>query len=170
MSHMDRTSHEELARRELARIRSIPLNPKARMQIPVQDMPSQDPSLRRANMSEVASGYTAEQAMLESERCLQCKSPCVTGCPQNHIPRLARPKEISPRRFGDQTDQPSASICAGLPPGKHVTALYIGKALGGRDKRCRSAGSSGMWADVRSQLACSHTPPRGGSHGKKVAA
>ncbi len=72
MSHMDRTSHEELARRELARIRSIPLNPKARMQIPVQDMPSQDPSLRRANMSEVASGYTAEQAMLESERCLQC--------------------------------------------------------------------------------------------------
>ena len=38
--------------------------------------------MRRNNMSEVALGYTAEQARLEAMRCLQCKNaPCIKGCP-----------------------------------------------------------------------------------------
>jgi len=33
-------------------------------------------------MNEVAVGYTSEQAKLEAERCLQCKTaPCIAGCP-----------------------------------------------------------------------------------------
>ncbi len=62
--------------------RTEPLKPKDRMAIPAQEMPSQDPAVRRCNMEEVATGYTAEQAKLEAERCLQCKTaPCVAGCP-----------------------------------------------------------------------------------------
>lgn len=62
--------------------RTEPLKPKDRMLIPVQEMPSQDPVVRRGNMEEVAIGYTAEQARVEAARCLQCKNaPCVKGCP-----------------------------------------------------------------------------------------
>lgn len=58
------------------------LTPKERMAIPAQEMPAQDPVVRRGNMTEVALGYTAEQARVESMRCLQCKTaPCVDGCP-----------------------------------------------------------------------------------------
>ncbi|MBT3375905.1 MAG: NADPH-dependent glutamate synthase [Lentisphaerae bacterium] len=62
--------------------RTEPLKPKDRMQIPGQDMPSQDPDVRRGNTSEVALGYTPAQAMLEAQRCLRCKrQPCIKGCP-----------------------------------------------------------------------------------------
>lgn len=45
-------------------------------------MPEQDPSVRNKNFREVATGYTAEMAMEEAERCLQCKhKPCMQGCP-----------------------------------------------------------------------------------------
>jgi glutamate synthase (NADPH) small chain len=45
-------------------------------------MPKQDPKVRVGNFDEVALGYTAEQAMLEASRCLQCKkAPCIPGCP-----------------------------------------------------------------------------------------
>ena len=45
-------------------------------------MPRQDPKLRGKNFNEVALGYSAEQAMAEASRCIQCpKHPCVDGCP-----------------------------------------------------------------------------------------
>ena len=46
------------------------------------DMPRQDPKVRITNFNEVALGYTAEMAIQEAERCLECKKPlCVDGCP-----------------------------------------------------------------------------------------
>jgi glutamate synthase (NADPH/NADH) small chain len=45
-------------------------------------MPTQAPQLRIKNFSEVALGYSKEQALEEATRCLQCKTkPCVSGCP-----------------------------------------------------------------------------------------
>jgi glutamate synthase (NADPH/NADH) small chain len=45
-------------------------------------MPEQDPQVRRGNFLEVAQGYTAEMAIEEAKRCLQCKhKPCMAGCP-----------------------------------------------------------------------------------------
>ena len=42
----------------------------------------QDPAVRRTNFEEVSLGYTAEQAVQEAQRCLNCKKPrCVTACP-----------------------------------------------------------------------------------------
>jgi glutamate synthase (NADPH/NADH) small chain len=47
-------------------------------------MPEQDPKKRVQNFSEVALGYTRENAIREASRCLQCKNmPCVEGCPVN---------------------------------------------------------------------------------------
>jgi glutamate synthase (NADPH/NADH) small chain len=47
-------------------------------------MPEQDPAERVRNFYEVPLGYTAEQAMEEASRCIQCKKPlCVGGCPVN---------------------------------------------------------------------------------------
>ena len=51
-------------------------------------MPSQSPQERSKNFQEVALGYTAETAVEEAQRCLNCKNkPCVSGCPVRiHIP------------------------------------------------------------------------------------
>mgnify|MGYP002747021433 CR=1 FL=1 len=47
-------------------------------------MPTQDPNVRNKNFEEVALGYTAEMAINEAQRCMQCKKPkCVEGCPVN---------------------------------------------------------------------------------------
>ena len=54
----------------------------ANMQMNKTPMPEQEPAVRNANFKEVALGYTAEQAVNEAKRCLQCKNPlCVGGCP-----------------------------------------------------------------------------------------
>jgi glutamate synthase (NADPH/NADH) small chain len=61
---------------------SSELSMKERLAIPAQAMPEQNSVDRRSNMKEVALGYTAEQARLEADRCLQCSgAPCVKGCP-----------------------------------------------------------------------------------------
>ncbi|HXI09456.1 MAG TPA: NADPH-dependent glutamate synthase [Thermodesulfobacteriota bacterium] len=61
-----------------------PKETKERMKIPKQVMPEQDPNERVKNFFEVPYGYTAEQAMEEAKRCIQCKKPlCVGGCPVN---------------------------------------------------------------------------------------
>ena len=53
-------------------------------------MPEQPADVRNHNFEEVALGYTAEMAVEEAGRCLQCKNPhCVAGCPVNiHIPEF----------------------------------------------------------------------------------
>jgi len=56
----------------------MPINPKK------TPMREQDPKERIKNFDEVPYGYTEEEAILEAERCLQCKIPkCVEGCPVN---------------------------------------------------------------------------------------
>lgn len=45
-------------------------------------MPEQRPEVRNKNFSEVALGYSDDDAILEARRCLQCKTaPCRKGCP-----------------------------------------------------------------------------------------
>lgn len=48
------------------------------------EMPTQAPEVRAHNFKEVALGYTAQIAVEEAQRCLNCKNrPCVAGCPVN---------------------------------------------------------------------------------------
>lgn len=55
--------------------------------VPVKE---QDPKKRATNFDEVCLGYTFEEAVLESSRCLVCKKPrCVEGCPvEINIPKF----------------------------------------------------------------------------------
>ncbi len=61
-------------------------------------MPVQEPAVRARNFKEVALGYSAEIAVAEAGRCLNCKNrPCVEGCPVN----IAIPDFISRIKAGD---------------------------------------------------------------------
>ena len=62
----------------------------ANMSLKKNPMPSQEADVRNKNFSEVALGYTQEQALDEAQRCLHCKNkPCMQGCPvMVHIPEF----------------------------------------------------------------------------------
>jgi glutamate synthase (NADPH/NADH) small chain len=64
-------------------------------------MKEQDPKERIKNFNEVPLGYTAEEAIAEASRCIQCKnSPCIKGCPAEiDIPGFI--KAIREKRFDD---------------------------------------------------------------------
>jgi glutamate synthase (NADPH/NADH) small chain len=73
---------QELLQQLLKKQKTDKLTPTDRYKIPAQDMPEQGPIERRANVNEVAMGYTETQARLEAMRCLRCKkAPCIKGCP-----------------------------------------------------------------------------------------
>src|SRR5215469_16931867 len=63
---------------------------KQRLQIQRQKMSEQDALIRNTNFDEVNLGLPEKVALLEAERCLQCKDPkCVSGCPvMVNIPRF----------------------------------------------------------------------------------
>jgi glutamate synthase (NADPH/NADH) small chain len=79
----------------------IPL--KDRMKIDRQVMPEQDATQRAGNFAEVNLGFTEQIALLEAQRCIQCKEPkCVQGCPvMVNIPKFLE--------FVVQGDLPSAA-------------------------------------------------------------
>lgn len=69
----------------------ITMTNKERMSIERVQMNELSPEYRvTTRLEEVAQGLTAEQAVLESQRCLHCKNPgCVQGCPVGiHIPEF----------------------------------------------------------------------------------
>ena len=54
----------------------------ANMSLTKNPMPEQDPAVRAKNFDEVALGYSAETAIEEAKRCLNCANPqCRQGCP-----------------------------------------------------------------------------------------
>ena len=82
MSFIPAVELKEKAAVAAAALANKELKTKDRLALPRQEMPAQDPNVRRGNMSEVALGYFEEQVKVEAERCLQCKTaPCISGCP-----------------------------------------------------------------------------------------
>jgi len=76
---------------------------------------------RITNFAEVVSGYQAEAALLEAERCLQCKKPkCREGCPiHNDIPgfiRLLREGKIEEAYWLDRETNSLPAICSRVCP------------------------------------------------------
>ena len=63
----------------------VDLKAKDRIKIPRVSMPELDPVYRATTrLEEVNQGLTAEMAIREAQRCLDCKKPtCVEGCPVN---------------------------------------------------------------------------------------
>ena len=61
---------------------STRLTPAQRMRVLRQAMPERDPDLRITSFDEVNLGLPEHIAVLEAQRCLECKDRrCVTGCP-----------------------------------------------------------------------------------------
>ena len=79
------------------------------MSLKKNEMPSQEPDVRNKNFSEVALGYSEEQAVDEAQRCLHCKhKPCVGGCPvQIDIPAFIA--KVAARDFEGAYEVLSAS-------------------------------------------------------------
>lgn len=85
-------SNEERAQQWRADLRSA-MKPKERTDIPRVHMPELDPEYRSHNrVEEVNLGLSAEQAMQEAKRCLDCANPsCMQGCPVGiDIPRFVK--------------------------------------------------------------------------------
>ena len=68
------------------------MDTKERLKINKHIMPCQPPAVRSGNFKEVPYGYTAEEAVEEAKRCIQCKRPyCIEGCPVNiNIPAFIK--------------------------------------------------------------------------------
>ena len=124
-------------------LRGIPAAPsvKDRMAIPHQDMPSQDPKERIHNMDEVALGYTETMAVVEANRCLDCKNkPCMQGCPVSiDIPRFV--SKVAGKDFKGalsviQEASILPAICGRVCPQESQCQKYctVGKALKNVDK------------------------------------
>ncbi len=134
---------QELDKKAKETLAKLPqeLTVKDRMAIERQEMPSQSAKERIHNMDEVALGYTEDIAVLEANRCLNCKNkPCVTGCPVSiDIPSFI--EKVQKRDFKGALDviqQESIlpSICGRVCPQESQCQKYctVGKALKDVDK------------------------------------
>ncbi|HDN67470.1 MAG TPA: dihydropyrimidine dehydrogenase, partial [Firmicutes bacterium] len=84
-------------------------------------MPKQEAKLRVRNFNEVALGYSAQQAVKEAGRCLQCKKPsCISGCPVNiDIPgfiKLITEKDFEGAFYKIRENNSLPAICGRVCP------------------------------------------------------
>lgn len=151
------------------------LKPKDRLSIPPQEMPAQDPAARRRNVSEVALGYTPEQARLEALRCLQCKNaPCVEGCPV----RIDIPGFIQAIADGDfaraidiiQRNSLLPAVCGRVCPQETQCQLpcTVGKALKDIDRAVGIGRLERFAADWERESGRPEVPPVKPDTGRRV--
>ncbi|MBN1243045.1 MAG: NADPH-dependent glutamate synthase [Spirochaetales bacterium] len=177
MSH--HATKEELraaAAATLASIEGKTLGPRERMALPLQEMPSQDPSVRVCNMNEVAIGYSAEQAMVEASRCLQCKTaPCVAGCPVGiDIPRFLAKAAAGDFEGSLAVIKESSllpAVCGRVCPQESQcqAPCTLGKSLKSVDKAVSIGRVERFVADLEREKGTRKTHAPATATGKKVA-
>ena len=174
--HATPESLHQAAAAKLAELAGKTLSPKDRMAIPAQEMPAQDPDVRRHNMSEVALGYSAEQAQLEAQRCLQCKNaPCVQGCPVSiRIPDFL--KAAAAGRFDEavsviRENSLLPAVCGRVCPQETQcqAPCTLGKALKDTDKAVAIGRVERFVADLQRESGKQGVPEVKPATGKKVA-
>jgi len=138
---------------------------------PRNEMPRQTPEERIRNFDEVALGYSAEQAVAEAERCLQCKKPtCIDGCPVN----VRIPEFILCLQQGDMWGSVEAlkdknnlpAICGRVCPQESQCELTC--VLGKKFEPVAIGRLERYVADWEMEQGV-RTPPRAPSTGKRVA-
>ena len=111
-------------------------------------MPEQDPDVRNKNFDEVALGYTAEMAMEEATRCLNCKNkPCVSGCPVN----VPIPDFIAKVAEGDLREHTRSSpvrmhfLPSAEESARRKTSAKANVSAASKENRSVSDGWNGLW-------------------------
>lgn len=94
---------------------------KERMAIARQMPVEMTPAERVENFDEIVSGYSESTAILEAERCLQCKKPsCRKGCPiRNDIPAfiaLLRDKKFEEAYWKIRETSSMPAVCSRICP------------------------------------------------------
>ena len=158
------------------KIAAAPLTPKDRMAIPQQEMPTGEPLVRAREMKEVALGYTVEQAVVEANRCLQCKNaPCVKGCPVSvPIPQFIA--EVAKGEFKKAVDIIKTTnllpaICGRVcPQEKQCQGLCtVGKTYKNAEKAVSIGRLERFVADYERENNLQTVPEVAPATGKKVA-
>ena len=167
---------DESAKAEYAKIQGKTLSPKDRMAIPQQIMPTGEPKERARLMTEVALGYTKEQAIVEANRCLQCKNqPCVSGCPVN-VPIPSFIAEVAKGEFKKAVDIIKTAnllpaICGRVCPQEKQCQgqCTIGKSFKDAEKAVSIGRLERFVADYERNNNLQTVPQVAASTGKKVA-
>jgi glutamate synthase (NADPH/NADH) small chain len=176
MSHTTPEKLKAEAKKLLTEYEGKDLKPKERIAIPLQEMPSQDPVVRRGNMEEVALGYSEEQVRVEALRCLQCKgAPCVGGCPVSiDIPGFIR--EAALGNFSESLSVIRESsllpaICGRVCPQESQCQEFctVGKSLKDREKSVSIGRIERFVADWEREHGTPVIPAVKPATGKKVA-
>lgn len=176
-------SSEQLAQNGEAEYKKIqeleskaPLTNKDRMAIPQQEMPVGEPKVRARQMTEVALGYTKEQAIVEANRCLQCKNmPCVNGCPVNvRIPEfIAQVAKGEFKKAVDiiKTTNLLPAICGRVCPQEKQcqSQCTVGKVYKDAEKAVCIGRLERFVADYERENNLTTNPEVAPSTGKKVA-
>lgn len=174
--YIDFKTLDEAAKAEYEKIQGKTLSPKDRMAIPQQVMPTGEPKARARQMTEVALGYTKEQAIVEANRCLQCKNqPCVSGCPVNvPIPQFIA--EVAKGEFKKAVDIIKTAnllpaICGRVCPQEKQCQgqCTVGKTYKDAEKAVSIGRLERFVADFERNNNLQTVPQVAASTGKKVA-
>ena len=178
--HMTAEKLAELGKKEYealqTKLAAGPLTQKDRMAIPQQAMPVGEPLIRARQMTEVALGYTKEQAVVEANRCLQCKNqPCVSGCPVNvPIPQFVA--EVAKGEFKKAVDIIKTTnllpaICGRVCPQEKQCQgqCTVGKIYKSAEKSVSIGRLERFVADFERNNNLTTAPKVAKSTGKKVA-
>jgi glutamate synthase (NADPH/NADH) small chain len=135
-------------------------------------IPEQDPLERSHNFGEVALGYTAELALREAERCLQCKDPkCINGCPV----QVPIPEFIEAIRKGEHKKAINIikeknllpAVCGRVCPQESQCEMYC--LVGKKNDPVAIGRLERFAADLELQSANGDVPGTGPPTGKKAA-
>jgi glutamate synthase (NADPH/NADH) small chain len=146
--------------------------PKPKIDLNRREMPKQEDHIRSHNFYEVALGYTAQLAMEEAQRCLQCKKPfCVADCPVNiKIPEFIHAIaegdfETGIRILKERNSLPS--VCGRVCPQEEQCESHCALSKkGGTIAIGRLERFLGDWEGAQAQVAL---PEMAAPTGKKVA-